>query len=294
MNRVTSAAELRQCVAGWRRAGQRIAFVPTMGGIHRGHTRLVEVAAEHADRVVTSLFVNPTQFDQLADFERYPRQFERDAELLQTAGCELLFAPAVETLYPLGLDLRAWVDVERGAAQLEGAHRPGHFRGVATVVTKLLNLVAPDLALFGEKDYEQLLVVRMLVRELLLPVQIVAVPTVREADGLALSSRNTHLDAAERERAPELYRTLQWAAAQVARDTARAGSVEAQAQARLEQAGFRVDYFHFCDAELAAASDPEQEWRVLAAAWLGATRLIDNLGFRPADGPPASGSAGQG
>ena len=216
------------------------------------------------------------------------------ANAARAAGCDLLFAPAVDTLYPLGLDLRAWVDVERGAAQLEGAHRPGHFRGVATVVTKLLNLVLPDIALFGEKDYEQLLVVRLLVRELLLPVEIAAVPTVREADGLALSSRNAHLDAAEREQAPALYRTLQWAAAKVAGDTARAGSVEVQAKARLAQAGFRVDYFRFCNAELAPASDPEQEWRVLAAAWLGATRLIDNLGFRPADGPPAWGTAGQG
>ena len=186
------------------------------------------------------------------------------------------------------------VDVERGGAQLEGAHRPGHFRGVATVVTKLLNLVTPDVALFGEKDYEQLLVVRLLARELLLPVEIIAVPTVREADGLALSSRNTRLDAAERERAPELYRTLRWAANEVARGAATPDSVQAQAHARLQRAGFRVDYVHFCNAELAPASDPEQEWRVLAAAWLGPTRLIDNLGFRPADGPTASGTASPG
>ncbi|MDX1644692.1 MAG: pantoate--beta-alanine ligase, partial [Thermoanaerobaculia bacterium] len=207
---VSQESELRSRVGRWKRAGQRVGFVPTMGALHDGHLALVRRAGELADRVVVSVFVNPTQFGPDEDFERYPRQPEKDADLLAAAGCDLLFLPSVEVVYPPGNV--TYVDLEEGEDSpshgLEGASRPGHFRGVATVVAGLFNLVDPDLAVFGEKDAQQLAVVRRMVRDLHFDLDIVAHETVREEDGLALSSRNAYLSTEERRAAPGIYRAL--------------------------------------------------------------------------------------
>ena len=285
-------AALRPAIEAWRRAGQTIGLVPTMGALHDGHLSLVRRTADLADRVVVSIFVNPTQFNQADDLAKYPRTPEQDAALLEDAGCDLLYMPAVEDVYPGGSEANAtWVVPEGAAEGLEGAFRPGHFRGVATVVLKLFNLVQPDLAVFGEKDAQQLAVIRQMVRDLLVPVKIVAGPTVREPDGLAMSSRNVRLSAEERADALILHRALE-AAARSAREQGPGGSADAVRAAMnrvLEPAvterGARIDYAEVVDATtfqpIDRLPDPHEQGAaeivIPLAVWIGETRLIDNL-----------------
>ena len=275
----TALADLRARIAEWKGAGLRVGFVPTMGNLHAGHHSLVGLARRHADRVVASVFVNPTQFGPNEDFGRYPRTPEADAAGLEKAGCDLMWLPSVETMYPFGADHTVRVQVPAITATLEGEHRPGHFDGVATVVARLFNQVQPDVAAFGRKDYQQLAVIRYLVRDLAIPVELLAGETLREADGLAMSSRNQYLSEAERPRAALIHRTLQ-----AMRDGIMAGrpgqDVEAMARARLAQAGFEVDYAVVRTPELDIPVDVQAGPRVaLIAARLGRTRLIDNLEF---------------
>jgi len=278
MQTVTTIAEIRSLVAAWRAAGRRVAFVPTMGNLHAGHIHLVTEARQRADRVVASIFVNPLQFGVNEDFSAYPRTLAADQEKLAAAGCDLLFAPTEQEMYPLGRDGLSYVEVPGLSDILCGAWRPGHFRGVATVVSKLFHIVQPDVALFGEKDYQQLLVIRLMVRDLDMPVEIIGVPTVRETDGLAMSSRNGYLAAGERQLATEIHATLQALAAEVRNGAHDYPALEAAAMRHLEQAGFRPDYVSVRRAEdLAVPQGGERRLMVLAAARLGATRLIDNL-----------------
>ncbi|HVH36643.1 MAG TPA: pantoate--beta-alanine ligase [Tahibacter sp.] len=278
MQRADSVFELRATVAEWRRAGLRVGLVPTMGNLHAGHFSLVSAARECCDRVVASVFVNPTQFGPNEDFSRYPRTLDADAQGLAGQGCDLLFAPAVEAMYPFGPGAATQVEVKGVTETLEGAFRPGHFAGVATVVLRLLNLVQPDVALFGRKDYQQLLTIRRLVTDLGLPITIVNVPTVREASGLAMSSRNQYLGADEREQAALIYATLQRMRAGIVGGEP-VEAVERAATVALEAAGFRVDYAAVRQADdLAPAVAGQREGLIgLIAARLGTTRLIDNL-----------------
>jgi pantoate--beta-alanine ligase len=277
MDLLEQVAELRQRVAAWRRSGARVAFVPTMGNLHLGHLTLVRVARTQADRTVASIFVNPLQFGPREDLAAYPRTLERDREMLAAEGTDLLFAPAVEAVYPRGQEVQTRVAVPGLSGILCGASRPGHFTGVATVVCELFNMVQPDLAVFGEKDFQQLLVIRRMTEDLSLPVEIQGVPTVREADGLALSSRNGYLTADERGRAPAIYRALQAARDRLVEGTAM-DAVEAAGREALSRAGLVPDYFSVRRSEdLAEPQAADRELVVLAAAHLGKARLIDNL-----------------
>jgi pantoate--beta-alanine ligase len=278
MHSVHQIPPLRALIADWRRAGLRIALVPTMGNLHRGHLVLVGEALARADRVVTSVFVNPLQFGPAEDFDSYPRTLEQDAALLDEAGNHALFAPLEREVYPNGRDGCTRVEVPGLSDQLCGASRPGHFSGVATVVAKLFNMVQPDLALFGEKDFQQLLVIRRMTADLNLPVEIIGVPTVREADGLAMSSRNGYLTPAERALAPRLHATLRQAA-EALRDGVGAAEVEREALQSLAAAGFRPDYVSVRRRDDLAPVQGAAGGAlvVLAAARLGAARLIDNL-----------------
>jgi pantoate--beta-alanine ligase len=275
---VRTVPELRARVRAWRAAGERVGLVPTMGALHEGHLSLVRLAKQDAQRCVASVFVNPTQFGPNEDFDAYPRGEARDAELLASVGCDLLYAPTVAEMYPEGF--ATTISVTGVSEPLDGAARPGHFAGVATVVSKLLLQCAPDIAVFGEKDYQQLQVIRRLVRDLDIPVEIVGGPTARADDGLALSSRNAYLSADERRVAPEIHRALSAAVEQL---RAGRGVAEAEAEAveRLKAAGFaRVDYIEVRGAEDLARLGPgpiKPPARMLAAAVLGRTRLIDNL-----------------
>ena len=278
MQTVHTVAELRARVAAWKRAGQRVAFVPTMGNLHRGHLHLVERARELAPRTVASIFVNPTQFGPNEDFAGYPRTLDDDSRQLAAVGLDLLFAPGVAEMYPRPLDEMTQVTVPELSGILCGASRPIHFRGVATVVSKLFNMAQPDVALFGEKDWQQLMVIRRLAADLDFPVQIVGVPTVREADGLALSSRNGYLTAEERAIAPVLYATLTASAERLRAGERDCERLTSEAKARLAAAGFRPDYFEIRRArDLRPPADGDTDLRILAAAWLGRARLIDNL-----------------
>jgi pantoate--beta-alanine ligase len=272
-----SETDLRRAVACWRKAGERIGFVPTMGALHEGHLSLVRLAREHAGRVVASVFVNPTQFGPGEDFERYPRQPEKDAEMLAGAGCDLLFLPDVETLYPPGHS--AFVDLAVPAEGLEGAFRPGHFRGVATVVCGLLNLVQPDVAVFGQKDGQQLAVVRRLVRDLHLPVEIVGAPTIREPDGLAMSSRNAYLSLEERRAATVLHRALATAERAIREGERRGDEVRRSMLSVLGGEPLaRVEYAEVVDAETFRPVETLGGRVVLPlSVRIGSTRLIDNL-----------------
>jgi pantoate--beta-alanine ligase len=269
--------ELRRRVEAWRREGGRIGFVPTMGALHEGHLSLVRIARERGTRVVVSVFVNPTQFGPAEDFNRYPRQPVKDAAILEAAGCDLLFLPGVETIYPPGN--ATFVEPAGAALGLEGACRPGHFRGVATVVLSLLNLVQADFAVFGEKDAQQLAVIRQMVRDFHLPVEIVPAPTIREKDGLAMSSRNAYLSALEREEASVLYRSLAAAAALIALGERRGDEVRRRLREVLDSApATRVEYAEVVDAETFAPVETLQGSVVLPlAVRIGGTRLIDNI-----------------
>ena len=279
--RFNALAPLRARVDAWRAAGDTIVLVPTMGALHAGHLALVETARTLGRRVVASVFVNPTQFGPTEDFSRYPRDEAADLAALAGAGADAAWVPDVATMYPEGFATR--IEVAGPADGLCGEFRPGHFSGVATVVTKLLNQVRPDAALFGEKDYQQLLVIRRAVRDLNLPFAIHGMPIVREADGLALSSRNRYLDAAERRVAPGLHAALARVADGLTAGGA-AGPLLADARAGLEAAGFGpVQYVEVRDAAtLAPVERAERPARVLAAAYLGRTRLIDNVAAAPA------------
>jgi len=277
---VRTVADLRETVNDWRKAGLRIALVPTMGALHQGHLSLVEAARARADRVVASIFVNPKQFGVNEDLSRYPRQEARDAELLDGAGCHLLFAPTVEEMYPAGFATS--ISVTGVSEGLCGAARPGHFDGVALVVTKLLNMARPDIAIFGEKDYQQLAVIRRFVEDLNIGVEIIGAPIVREADGLAMSSRNVYLSEAERAIASALPKTLTRVRDQIA-GGADVASALAGGVRDLLAAGFAsVDYLELRDARtLEPLQTLDREARLFVAARVGTTRLIDNLPVRP-------------
>jgi pantoate--beta-alanine ligase len=278
MQTVSSVEALRSQVRQWRQNGLSVAFVPTMGNLHDGHIQLVNQAKQQADKVVVSIFVNPTQFGPNEDFASYPRTESQDQQRLVACDTDLLFLPSVETLYPSGSQTQISVT---GLSTLHcGAHRPGHFDGVALIVCKLLNIVQPDLLLLGEKDFQQLAVIRTMVADLNMPVSIQGVATVRESDGLAMSSRNGYLSEQQREVAPQLYQALI-----SARDAILAGNADLQAVSyqhtqALQQAGFSVDYFNICRInDLAPADDDDQDLVILVAARLGKTRLIDNIYF---------------
>ncbi|MGD9602705.1 MAG: pantoate--beta-alanine ligase [Gammaproteobacteria bacterium] len=278
MQTVFSLADLRATVQRWRRESARIALVPTMGNLHAGHISLLERARALADRTVVSIFVNPIQFGKGEDYARYPSTLEADQEKLAAAGLDLLFAPNLDQLYPGGIEEDTRVTVPGLSTILCGQYRPGHFSGVATVVTKLFNNVQPDLALFGEKDYQQLLVIKRMVQDLLIPVEVLGMPIVRESDGLAMSSRNGYLNTEERGRAPRIHATLCAAATRVCEQRHPLIVIETSAMADLAAAGFRPEYFSIRRIDdLAVPQGGETAVQILTAAWLGNARLIDNV-----------------
>lgn len=276
---VTELSRLRELVTGWKREGLRVALVPTMGNLHAGHFSLVMLARQYADRVVSSVFVNPTQFGPNEDFARYPRTPEADLRGLQDAGCDVLWLPSVDTMYPSGTALATRMHAPGVSDVLEGACRPGHFDGVCTVVARLFNQAQPDVAAFGKKDYQQLAVIRQMVADLAFPIDILGGSIVREQDGLAMSSRNQYLSTDERPVAAEIRRALVALRDACLAGTARAAA-EAAAAAQLQAAGFQVDYAVVRTPDLAEPAAGEPGPRVaLVAARLGKTRLIDNLEF---------------
>lgn len=280
MNTVKTVRELRAAVARARSEGKRIALVPTMGNLHAGHAALVTKASQRADFVVASIFVNPLQFGPTEDLDKYPRTLAADQEKLLNAGCHLLFAPTVEEMYPDGMDGQTRLHVTGVSEGLCGGSRPGHFDGVATVVCKLFNMVQPDMALFGEKDFQQLAVIRKLVRDLNLPIQIFGEPTVRAEDGLALSSRNGYLTDEQRAVAPVLQRTLKQLAERIRQGERDFPALLGEGQQQIEQAGLRIDYLEIREAAgLRPATADDRQLVILVAAFLGTTRLIDNLAF---------------
>jgi pantoate--beta-alanine ligase len=282
MQTISESGALRELIAGLRRSGRRIGFVPTMGNLHAGHHSLLGLARERADVVIASVFVNPTQFGPNEDFARYPRTPEADAAGLAAQGCDVLFLPTVADLYPYGDERSVRVSVPELSDVLEGAIRPGHFDGVATVVAKLFNLVQPDIAVFGQKDYQQLLVIRRMARDLGFPIEIASAPIVREHNGLAMSSRNQYLSAEQRECASVIHATLQWMGERIA-EARSSAQIEAEAQERLAQAGLVVDYAVIRRADdLGVVDNPQRDGCVaLIAARFGSTRLIDNLLLDP-------------
>ncbi|GAA3551037.1 pantoate--beta-alanine ligase [Zobellella aerophila] len=276
MQLVNTIAELRQIIGQYRRQGERIGFVPTMGNLHQGHIELVKQARARCERVVVSIFVNPLQFDRAADLAAYPRTLEQDCQRL-TGLADLVFTPTPELMYPQGQAQQTTVNVPCIADVLEGALRPGHFRGVATVVCKLFNLVQPDLACFGEKDYQQLALIRKMTADLNLPLEILGVPTVRAEDGLALSSRNGYLSDQERSQAPELAATMRRLAERIQAGERDFATLVAAASLHLDQAGFHTDGIDIVDADtLNPITERSRAVVILMAAYLGKARLIDN------------------
>ncbi|HHX34986.1 MAG TPA: pantoate--beta-alanine ligase [Gammaproteobacteria bacterium] len=280
MNSVQTLQQLRAAITQARSAGKRIALVPTMGNLHAGHIALIKQAVERADFVVASIFVNPLQFGPSEDLDSYPRTLAADQSKLFDAGCDLLFTPDSHEMYPQGMDQHTTVSVPGVSAGLCGGSRPGHFDGVATVVCKLLNMVQPDMALFGEKDFQQLAVIRKMVSDLNIPVQIFGVPIVRDHDGLALSSRNGYLNAQQRANAPVLHQCMQAVKAHIKNGRRDYAMLFEQFDTDLQAAGFRLDYVELRDAlSLQLADANSTQLVLLAAAYLGTTRLIDNLIF---------------
>ena len=270
--------EIVEQVADWRHHDDHIALVPTMGNLHAGHLALVELAREHAERVVVSIFVNPTQFGEGEDFEAYPRTLERDKRHLKKTSADMIFAPSIETVYPFGLEMATKVTVPGLTQNFCGAARPGHFDGVTTVVARLFAMVQPDVAVFGQKDYQQQLVLRHMVKDMSLPISIITGNTVRDHDGLALSSRNTYLSDDERTRAPRLYETIQSVSNELQNGRRNFEELEASAIARLSESGFNVDYLSIRRAQNLEVPDRDcDDLVVLVAARLGVTRLIDNV-----------------
>jgi pantoate--beta-alanine ligase len=275
---IKTAQELRTAIGQWRNAGERIGFVPTMGNLHAGHLHLVDVAREYADRIVVSIFVNPTQFGKNEDIDSYPRTIDEDRRRLVENDVDLLFLPGVEDIYPDGPEKASRIEVPGLGDILEGEFRPGHFSGVATVVEKLFNLVQPHVAVFGEKDFQQLAVIHRMVQDLNIPVEIISVPTVRESDGLAMSSRNTYLTVDERREAPILYATLKKMQSDLEYGDTDFKKMEENAVKSLKNAGFTPDYVRICRVvDLLPATTKDRELVILAAARLGKARLIDNL-----------------
>jgi pantoate--beta-alanine ligase len=278
MKTVFDLQSLRQVIAEWKREGSKIAFVPTMGNLHAGHISLLERAREVADRTVVSIFVNPIQFGKGEDYENYPSTLDADSKKLEASNLDLLFVPNLKELYPGGVDVDTRVNIPKLSSILCGKFRPGHFSGVATVVTKLLINVTPDYAFFGEKDYQQLLIIRRLVSELCIPTEIIGMPIIRESDGLAMSSRNAYLNEAERKVAPVIYKTLQVAAERLRQQTVSLNIIEMEGIAALETVGLRPEYFSIRRAsDLGEPGSADHELSILVAAWLGSARLIDNL-----------------
>lgn len=278
MKTITSAATLRQQIDAWQRAGDTVALVPTMGNLHDGHRSLLELGRARADHLVCSIFVNPTQFGPEEDLAAYPRTPDADLAMLNAAGTDIAFLPDVPSMYPPGD--QTLIQVPALSQSHCGRSRPGHFQGVATVVCKLLNLVRPDIAVFGEKDYQQLAVIRRMASDLFLTVDILGAPTRRADDGLALSSRNGYLSTAERTRAPELYRTLQWVQHAIVSGARDFRALEIEAANHLRASGFETDYFSVSrQHDLTAANADDPHLVILGAAWLGRARLIDNLAW---------------
>ena len=271
--------QLRSNITQARMAGKRIALVPTMGNLHAGHLALIEQAKQQADYIVASIFVNPLQFGPNEDLASYPRTLEQDRQQLQQTGCQLLFTPRAALMYPNGMDNHSLVRVPQVSEGLCGASRPGHFDGVATVVTKLFNLVQPDVAVFGQKDFQQLAVIRKLVQDLNLPIEISAAPIVRDSDGLALSSRNAYLDAAQRQQAPQLQQCLRHCVEQVIAGRRDYQQLLQECGKELEKAGLRPDYLELRQQDLQPATPNSRHLVILAAAFLGSTRLLDNIIF---------------
>lgn len=280
MNTVKNLQQLRAAISRARSEGKRIAFVPTMGNLHAGHIALIQHATERADFVVASIFVNPLQFGANEDLDSYPRTLAADQSKLLEAGCNLLFTPDAQEMYPQGMAQQTIVSVPGVSAGLCGGSRPGHFDGVATIVCKLFNMVQPDIALFGEKDFQQLAVIRKMVADLNIPVHIFGVPIVRDHNGLALSSRNGYLSAQQRAVAPALQQCLQALKAQIKNGRRDYATLFEQFKTDLQAAGFRLDYVELRDAlSLQPAAMDSTQLVLLAAAYLGSTRLIDNLIF---------------
>ena len=273
----TNIADVRARLSAWRARGERIAFVPTMGNLHAGHVSLIELARQHGQRFVASIFVNPMQFGPNEDFNHYPRTPDRDASLLRQAGCDLMFTPDVNEMYPYGAANATRVEVPRLSQILCGEFRPGHFEGVATVVAKLFAIVAPDVAIFGEKDFQQLTVIRRMTADLCLPIEIIGAATVREVDGLAMSSRNQYLSAEERALAPKLHACLRLTADLIGAGGRDYGQLQQRCVETLSQNGFRVDYFQVRRAsDLQTPLPEDRDLVILVAARLGRARLIDN------------------
>jgi pantoate--beta-alanine ligase len=278
LDTVTTIAAVREHVRAWRSEGLRVAFVPTMGNLHPGHVSLIDAARRHGERFVASIFVNPMQFGPNEDFAHYPRTPKDDARMLAEAGCSLMFMPDVAEIYPNGAERATRVEVPALSRILEGEFRPGHMEGVSTVVAKLFHIVEPDVAVFGEKDFQQLTVIRRMVAELCMPVEIVGAPTMRDPDGLAMSSRNQYLTPAERALAPQIYLALEKAAARVRAGDVDFASIEHAGFDELEHTGFRPDYFSIRSAaDLSHATAPVRELVILTAARIGKARLIDNV-----------------
>lgn len=275
---IESKGELREQLIEWRHDSEHVAVVPTMGNLHAGHISLVEIAREHAERVVVTVFVNPTQFGEGEDFEDYPRTFERDSRRLKTVAADVLFAPSVETMYPFGLENATRVVVPGLTENFCGSFRPGHFDGVTTVVARLFSIVQPDVAVFGQKDFQQQLVIRRMVDDLNLPIRIVTAPTVREDDGLAMSSRNAYLSDEQRRVAPALYRTLSTIGEELQSGKRNYAELEQRAMRALDDAGFAPEYVAVRRAMDLSEPDRDcDELVIIAAAQLGKARLIDNI-----------------
>jgi pantoate--beta-alanine ligase len=278
LDTVTTIAAVRDHVHAWHRAGLRVAFVPTMGNLHAGHVSLIEAARRHGERFVASIFVNPMQFGPNEDWAHYPRTPREDERMLAAAGCSLMFMPDVAEIYPNGAERATRVEVPGVSRILEGEFRPGHMEGVSTVVAKLFHIVEPDVAVFGEKDFQQLTVIRRMVADLCMPVEIIGAPTVRDRDGLAMSSRNQYLSADERALAPRIYEALQAAAQRVRAGDVDFASIERAGFQALEGAGFRPNYFSVRNAaDLSPATASARELVILTAARIGKARLIDNV-----------------
>ena len=278
MYQASSVTELHQYVQHWKEHGQSIAFIPTMGNLHAGHMSLIEKGQSLCDRSLCSIFVNPMQFGANEDFNHYPRTLNSDLEQLEAAGCDLVYLPTASELYPAGLDKITQVQVTDLTDGYEGAHRPGHFTGVATVVLKLFNIVKPDVSVFGKKDYQQYRVISKMVSDLNLDVQIIGQETTREASGLATSSRNQYLDTEQTDKAAMIYALLSDIARQISEGRRDYPGLQQRALQSLDQAGFKTDYFTICNAEtLLPASSEDRDLVILVTAGLGATRLLDNI-----------------
>lgn len=278
MQTVSNVSQLRSKIKSWKQQGLTVAFVPTMGNLHAGHFSLVDKAKQIADKVVVSIFVNPMQFGKNEDLDKYPRTLQSDQNGLIEHGADLLFTPTVETIYPKGLEAQSYIDVPGVSEGHCGASRPGHFRGVATIVNKLFNLVQPDIACFGEKDFQQLAVIRTMVEDLSMPIEIIGVATKREESGLAMSSRNGYLTEAEKQQASALYQILLNAEKALKTGEQSLEAITQHAKLDIEKHGFTLDYFNICNAKtLKLATQDDTQLVILVAAFLSNVRLIDNL-----------------